>query len=125
MVSHILLAVQALSLGHLLAARHITCPQHGDIMHVEVWAETTTVRSTEGADAPRTSALAPNEATAGAEHHHCLVCADNSRGCLLSGPAHTCVAPLLITRDAHRAPPAGFAPIELLLLSPKNSPPSA
>jgi hypothetical protein len=125
LVSVILLAVQLLSLAHLLSARHITCPEHGDIMHVESSTGKMSSGSASDAEVPLRPALASSESTASPEHHHCLVCAEANRRCLLAGPTQMCIAPVLVVGSAHAIATASFAPIELLLLSPKNSPPSA
>jgi hypothetical protein len=121
LVSQILLAIQLLSLGHLLSARHITCPEHGDIMHVESSAG---ALPAPGTDVPIRPALASSGSTAGADHHHCLVCADANRRCLLAGPAEACVTPVFIACEAHPVATVFRAPIDLILLAPKSSPPS-
>jgi hypothetical protein len=123
LVSHILLALQLLSIGHLFFVRHVTCPTHGDIMHVEHPAAISP--AAEGADLPIRPVLASSEDTAGPEHDHCLVCSHDGRRVVLTGPTLTCAAPTLVVRSVQVEATAFFAPIDLLLLSPKNSPPSA
>jgi hypothetical protein len=125
LVSQMLLVIQLLSLGHLLTVAHITCPEHGDIIHVEPSDSRSHAQSGEDETAPITRSVAAAEPMVGAEHDHCLVCAQANRRCLLTGPAQTFAFHLFITRAAHTLPTVPFAPIALILLSPKNSPPSA
>ena len=122
LVSHILLAVQLFAIGHLFFVRHVTCPEHGDIMHVEPAAG---MRVEPAADVPIRPVLASGESTAGPEHDHCLVCAEAKQRGLVAGPTPTCAAPVLVGHSALVVATISFAPIDLLLLSPKNSPPSA
>jgi hypothetical protein len=123
LVCHVLLALQLLSIGHLFFVRHVTCPDHGDIMHVEHPAGIS--QAGEGADLPIRPVLVSTEDIAGPEHDHCLVCAHADRRCVVPGPTLACAAPTLVGRSVQAAAATSFAPIDLLLLSPKNSPPSA
>ncbi len=125
LVSQILLAVQVLSLGHLLSVRHITCPEHGDIIHVEHSAGALSEMLTTGTVALVQHSVAAVEPTAGAEHDHCLVCVDTHRRCLLTGPAQAFAQPVLVVDVVHATPTSLVTPIDLILLSPKNSPPTA
>ncbi len=65
------------------------------------------------------------ESSAEAEHDHCLACMDASRRYLLTGPSQ----PVLVRQVHVISVPATrstfSAPVDLILLSPKNSPPSA
>lgn len=125
LVSLILLTAQLLSFGHLLSAGHATCPEHGDIIHIEHAEGTSTSASASHNDAPVRPSLAAAETAMGADHDHCLVCATANRRCLVAGPAQALAACVFVTHVFHAVASASFAPIDLILLSPKNSPPSA
>jgi hypothetical protein len=125
LVSQILLAMQILSLGHLLLVRHVTCPEHGDIVHVEDSAAAEPDRFVVGMGAPLQHSMGATEPAAAAEHNHCLMCVDANRRCLLTSPAQTCTDRVLAVRVIRDVTTAFFAPVDLILLSPKNSPPSA
>lgn len=123
LVSQILLAVQLLSLGHLLSSHHVTCLEHGDIIHVE-HSETTSPGQVDAEVLVRRS-ISPAAPAADAEHDHCQVCADANRRYLLTGSAPTFAHYVSVAHVVHDSATVGFAPIELILLSPKNSPPLA
>jgi hypothetical protein len=124
LASQILLAIQILSFGHLLSSRHVTCLEHGDIIHLrhaEAAAPGTPDPNARG-DGRHSMAA---ESSVEAEHDHCLVCADASRRYLLIGPAQPMVVPQILASSVRTARSAFFTPVDLLLLSPKNSPPLA
>jgi hypothetical protein len=125
LVSQILLALQIFSLGHLLSSQHVTCPEHGDIIHIE-HSETTSPSqvAADGEGLVRRS-VAPAGPAADTEHDACRVCADTSRRCLLTGPTPTFAHHVSVAPVVHARGTVGFAPIDLILLSPKNSPPAA
>lgn len=125
LVSQILLVVQLLSLGHLLSSQHVTCLEHGDIVHVDHSEATSPNLADADDEALLRHSLSPAAPAAGAEHEHCRVCADTSRRCLLTGPTPTFAHHVTVTQMGHAGVAVGFAPIEIILLSPKNSPPSA
>jgi hypothetical protein len=120
-VSQILLAIQILSFGHLLTVRHLTCLEHGDIIHVEQSAAKLEV----GTHASRQPSLAAAESSVGADHEHCLVCVDANRRSLLAVPEKAFAHHGFGVSVAHAATTTFFTPVDLILLSPKNSPPSA
>ncbi len=125
LVSLVLLAAQLLSFGHLFSVRHVTCAEHGDIAHIERAHGQSHDPSAVEASVPPRPSLTSTTAKIGAEHSHCLVCSEANRRCLLTGPAQACTAPSLVVAASHAVAIAACSPIELLLLSPKNSPPSA
>jgi hypothetical protein len=125
LVSRILLAIQVLSLGHLLLVRHVTCPQHGDVIHLAHPIEASTAARDAGQPGSLRTVAASPVAIEG-DHDHCLVCTETNRRFAILAPA----APVLLhVTVVTSAPPPGrdavFAPIDLLLLSPKSSPPAA
>lgn len=125
LVGLVLLAAQLLSFAHLFFVRHVTCTEHGDIMHVEHAHGQAHDPSALNRDVPLRPSLEEPPAGMGAEHSHCLVCAEANRRCLLTGPAQACAAPVFEALALRASTHASFAPIDLLILSPKNSPPSA
>jgi hypothetical protein len=125
LVSQILLAVQLLSLGHLFSVGHTTCPEHGDIVHVEHSAEATSASLAAARDVTRGSYIAPTKTSVTAELAHCLVCAESNRRCLLTIPAQTSCLQGLVVTSPHSVSTEAFASVDLILLSPKTSPPLA
>jgi len=124
-VSQILLGVQILSLGHLLSVRHVTCPEHGDIIHAQASAGMPAGQLDAGMGALRQHSLAPSEPAAKADHEHCLACVDADHRLLLAGPARAFGDHVFAVSMVDAATTASCTPIDLILLSPKNSPPSA
>lgn len=122
LISQILLALQILSFGHLLSTGHVTCPEHGDIIHVQ-HGETSASRQLPYADGHARHSMAAAESTVGADHDECLACADTGRRYLVIGPTPLTFALRGPTRLLHVARAPFFAPVDLILLSPKNSPP--
>jgi hypothetical protein len=106
---------QLAAIADALFVEHVTCPEHGDRIHVSVRAR-----------APRATAWATIGATvAGAadDHDQCLLDGDDGRA--TSAPPPASRAPL-----AARAPmlalelaPPAFRLAPLYRLAPKNSPP--
>jgi hypothetical protein len=124
LISQILLAVQLLSFGHLLSSAHVTCPEHGDIIHVQRTQSAMPARLDVAPAAVRQSMVAA-EASVESEHDHCLACVDASRRFLLLGQSQPMLAHHALVSVVHSARSAFFAPVDLILLSPKNSPPLA
>jgi hypothetical protein len=125
LISQILLAVQILSFGHLLSTSHVTCHEHGDIIHVQHAA--TTVSRDVDADARGSAqhSMGGAESSAEADHDHCLACLDAGRRYLVLVPAQPVVAHQVLVGVLHTVRSAFSAPVDLILLSPKNSPPLA
>ncbi len=125
-ISQILLAVQVLSFGHLLLVHHVTCPEHGDIIHV---APSTAAASARGDSIPVSTLpalAAEGRQLVDGDHEACVICIDTSRRYALlplaiSTPVHRSIAVALVSHSRT----ASLAPFDLILLSPKNSPPAA
>ncbi len=121
--SFLLLAAQILTLGHLLVVRHVTCPEHGDIIHAgqpalhgqhSVDEDASGRRSIEGT-VPRAESV----------HDHCFVCTSTHERFALLPPTRQATSSfevaLPIPPPSESSP---FAPVDLIVLSPKNSPPA-
>ncbi len=123
LVSRILLALQVVSLGHLLTVRHATCPEHGDVIHLEHSIEAPTAPDVGLPGGSPTIAAAP--VAIEGDHDHCQACTETNRRSAVLRPS----APILKNLAVAVHPPcsskdAVFAPIDLILLSPKSSPPT-
>jgi hypothetical protein len=124
--SYLLLAAQILSLGHLLLVRHATCPEHGDVTHFGQPNEAPPAQpvADEGCSSRGSTLTAAPRAESG--HDHCLVCTlTHERFALLppvgaSAESIDLGSPLI--PPSHASP---VAPVSVIVLSPKNSPPSA
>jgi hypothetical protein len=125
LTSQILLALHVLSLGHLLSVRHLTCPQHGDIIHVEHSAETSPAQVDAGWFGSLPMSIAATEPALDTDHDHCLACVDTNTRSLPIAAAHSLGSEVVTIGVFHANRAAFFAPVDLILLSPKNSPPSA
>ena len=123
--SYLLLATQILSLGHLLLARHITCPKHGDVVHAEQPHEGTSTGLAKVKDSSAQPALA-NEATrVRNEHDHCRILTNTRERFALLPPVREPAASVEFSFSSSPAPAvAPYAPVDLIVLSPKNSPPA-
>lgn len=124
LISQILLAVQLLSFGHLLSIRHVTCLEHGDIIHLQR-AETPPNKADGRATGASSHSMEATESAAEAEHDHCLACMDASRRYLLTGPTQPVFVCQVFVSPVPTARSTFSAPVDLILLSPKNSPPLA
>jgi hypothetical protein len=125
LASVFVLAVQVLSFGHLLLVHHVTCPEHGEVIHTSHSAAALPGRANWDTAGAVQHSIAATEPSEGDDHDHCLACVESNRRTVLSEPAqalahHTFVISVAgaTTRTAF------FAPIDLILLSPKSSPPS-
>ena len=125
LTSLILLALQVLSLGHLLSVRHVTCLQHGDIVHVAQSAARSLTRVTQGRVGWLQVSVAATEATLDADHDHCLACVDTDRRSLAIAAGQSLGNDVVAVGALGASRTTFFAPVDLILLSPKNSPPSA
>jgi hypothetical protein len=118
-----LLAVQVLSLGHLLVVHHVTCPEHGEVIHTSHGAATLPWRDDLGTAHAVQHSIAATEPSEGDDHDHCLACVEANRRALLSGPDQTFAHQPFVISVVHATETAFTAPIDLILLSPKGSPP--
>jgi hypothetical protein len=111
--------------AHLAFTRHVTCLEHGELVHVgepRLTSEATPLVTSEAT--PRQARLAAAPA-AEHGHDHCLTAAlrrerpapSSAAPMLVSAPA----TPLVLSRAASLAPPS---PIALLSAAPKTSPPA-
>jgi len=120
--SYFLLAAQLLSLGHLLTVHHVTCPEHGGVIHAEQPHE---ALYGPGDDASCRRSVERKVPRAESVHDHCLVCTStHERFALLPPACHPMASvevALLIPTASESGP---FAPVDLIALSPKNSPPT-
>jgi hypothetical protein len=107
-------------LFHLALTRHQVCVEHGELIHAAHHA------AAAGAPAPfDRPALATNVAPDADGHDHCAV-ADHLRQAGLAPAAEEApAAPAATLRSPARSADRGHAPIALLSLSPKHSPPAA
>ena len=121
-VSGFLLAVQILSFGHLLLVRHVTCPEHGDFIHVQ---RSSFGPATADAGSVLQRSILATEPCVDAEHDHCLACVETNRRALLSGPPQVLEHHAFAVSALRGSRAAFFAPIDLIRLSPKSSPPLA
>lgn len=123
--SLLLLAAQLLSLGHLLIVAHVTCPEHGDVIHTQRPHQALhrqAAASEGGSNLDATRGTAPQ---GDVEHDHCAVCSTTNERFALFSPDRQAglglEAALPVQSSLELAP---FAPIDLIALSPKNSPPT-
>jgi hypothetical protein len=124
--SYFLLAAQILSLGHLLLVRHATCPEHGDVVHSGQPHEELLSRHVldEGLPSRRSMAGAVPQTESG--HDHCLLCTITHERFALLPPAGISAKRIeLAVRLVCRSDVSPLAPVAVIVLSPKTSPPSA
>ena len=120
--SYFLLAAQLLSLGHLLTVHHVTCPEHGGVIHAGQPHE-----ALHGLDANAACRRSMERTAPRAEsvHDHCLVCTSTHERFALLPPACHPRASIEVALPIPPSSESGpFAPVELIVLSPKNSPPT-
>jgi hypothetical protein len=122
--SYLVLAAQLLSLVHMLVVRHSMCPEDGDVIHTAESIETLSARpSNEASSSDSPSAGAAPQAEHG--HDHCLTCTSTSERFALVPPAQTSAAAIEIaTPLAPSLVPGLIAPVAVIVLAPKNSPPA-
>jgi hypothetical protein len=125
LTSLILLALQVLSFGHLLLVRHVTCLQHGDIVHVTRAAGMSPTPATKERVGWLQVRVAASETTLDADHDHCLACVDTDRRSLAIAAGQSLGDSVVAVGAVCGIRTTFFAPVDLILLSPKNSPPSA
>ena len=121
-VAGLCLGGQLASFAHLLAVRHVTCPEHGEIIHRDAVAS----RSSSWRDraAEHSSLHASRSAAARDGHDACLVWAHRHERADIqrAGASVRVEASTNAVERNVRAVPALPAP--LLLLAPKSSPPA-
>ena len=115
------LAGQLSSFTHLLLVRHATCPEHGELVHLE--QPTTRLAPRAVDDAEPYVALAAE--VADHDHDHCLVCSARRE----ARPAQAVGAALKVAARWLEARPFKHGPssrcgAEVLRLAPKSSPPA-
>jgi len=115
------LAGQAFTLLHLVLVRHVTCPEHGELIHPSE------LRRGEAADRYQPGATAIDVAAAPTAHRHdhCPATSLRRERAAVARPGHSiradgACAAAVPTR--HDIPPA--TQVSLLLLAPKSSPPA-
>jgi hypothetical protein len=124
-ISLLLLAVQLMSVGHQLLVRHVTCPEHGGIIHGGRAREAShrQLEVEEVALGRRSVESAAPWADSG--HDHCLICTITHERFALFPPASQRLASIAVAVSLAPSSDAGsFAPVDLIALSPKNSPPA-
>jgi hypothetical protein len=123
--SFLLLAAQILSLGHLLVVGHVTCPEHGDIIHARKPHQGSHAQGSDGDDAAGRRFVEETVPQAESVHDHCAICTSTHERFALLPPTRQ---PTSSVEVAHPTPPSSesgpFAPVDLIVLSPKNSPPA-
>jgi hypothetical protein len=123
--SILLLSAQLLTLGHLLIVRHTVCPEHGEALHSSAHSETQALPPTHE-DATSDAALDSGAAPADHAHDHCLAQANTRERFALLPALDSMPVPLLLAATLPSLSAVGVAPaMAVLLLAPKNSPPSA
>jgi hypothetical protein len=112
-----------LGYAHMLSVGHATCPEHGELLHVE--AAGMGGPAAPPSDAPTESGVASDSSLASEshDHDHCgVISARKTQAAVKSvGPALPVATPqpLRLARQST----SEYAPIALYVLAPKNSPP--
>jgi hypothetical protein len=122
--SYLLLAAQLLSLVHMLMVRHSMCPEDGDIIHIERPHAILAARPCDEVFWSRLP-VAGSAPQAEQGHDHCLTCTSASERFALVPPAQkSAIAVKLVTPLAPIWVANLGAPIAVIVLAPKNSPPA-
>jgi hypothetical protein len=123
--STLLLAAQLLTLGHLLIVRHAMCPEHGEMIHsgppgaVQAMGPT---REDAAVDPALDGGAVPSEHA----HDHCLAQANTRERFAMLPALDLLPGSLLVPTTGPTLSCVALAPaVAVLLLAPKNSPPSA
>jgi hypothetical protein len=113
---------QLSSVAHLVQVGHVTCAEHGELVHAEERApEPAASNAASDAALP---AVAPVSAPPPAHgHEHCLVAGLRRDFCVTQTSAPAAVAADERQVVAPEQAAARIAPIALFRLAPKNSPP--
>jgi hypothetical protein len=110
------LLAQLLGLVHATLVQHVTCPEHGDLVHVELGDDIIPAPSP-------LAALDVASADGDDLHERCLLDEDGEQG---PAPAAT-RAPVPVATPRPHAPVAELAPVApatpIYVIAPKNSPP--
>ena len=123
--STLLLAAQLATLGHLSIVRHTICREHGEAIHSGSPGGAQALRPTHQV-APADPALAGGGQPAAHSHDHCLAQAKTRERFALLPVPELIPAPLLVAATFPSLAGVSMAPaVAVLLLAPKNSPPSA
>ena len=121
-VAGLCLAGQFASFAHLMSVRHVTCPEHGEIIHADAVANGSASRRSRGTDGAALRATA----WTGARHGHelCVVWAQRRERAAMqrSSAAVRVEAPSRIPIEPRARVLPGSA-TALLRLAPKSSPP--
>jgi len=120
-IAALFLAAQLSTFGHLLFQRHVACA-HGELIHVDESPAHPVVAPTEEPELAYRAG--PNVASSHA-HDHCLTCIAGRERLMSVSPASGLVlAP--VSKDVAGAArgPCAPAPVALLRLAPKSSPPA-
>ena len=124
-ISLLLLAVQLMSVGHQLLVSHVTCPEHGDIIHRGQVHEASHEQREAREDALGRLSIEGRTPRADSGHDHCLICTFTHERFALFPPASQRLASIEVAVSIPPSSNAGpFAPVDLIALSPKNSPPA-
>jgi hypothetical protein len=126
LASHVLLALQLMSLSHLLLVHHVMCPQHGEILHAPHAQPVTPAERVQALGSPLRRSASGAEPSVQQHHDKCCLCADsNSRAVVFPPSAHSLPSLALAIGLLGHTQRAFHAPVDLILQSPKNSPPTA
>jgi hypothetical protein len=118
------LVLQLASAAHIILSPHSICAEHGDV--VEGAAPHGGARALPVQRSGLLSSRAPPVVVAGHDHDHCLLASHRRDGLPTSREAVRVPVPL---RSSHACAAAQHvlarAPIDIILVAPKSSPPSA
>jgi len=124
-ISLLLLAAHFLSLGHMLVVRHVTCAQHGDVVDSGHPREALYSQPVAAENGRHLAAIQGTAPQAEAAHDHCVVCSNTKERFALPSPDRQAGPRVEVAlRIPSSFEPGPFAPIDLIALSPKNSPPT-
>lgn len=110
---------------HMLVVRHATCPEHGELIHVDEAGTSAGGHGDEVRPGSPTVALQSSQDAESHQHDHCVVVLCRKVQAPLGSVAGAVLAPPLaaslqsIDQDA-----VARSPIAIYLLAPKNSPPA-
>jgi hypothetical protein len=115
-----------LSFGHLVFVRHVTCPEHGDLMDSGHAHEALSAPAGVAEASVSLPAVASALLQAESGHDHCLVCTTTRERFVLlplkGTRAESVALPVAFIATVAASP---FSPVAVIVLSPKNSPPAA
>lgn len=115
-------AAQLSSFTHELLVRHVTCPEHGELIHAD---EATASLPVSSDDAPALAYRATSVEVSGHGHEHCSVCTARREQLFIAAPSAPLVSAATLKEvvgvERGNCLPA---PVALLRLAPKSSPPA-